>query len=192
MSDLLGRFQNRNNGKTGNNTGLVENETILTKLTPFTRSSTLSISSGIVAKPDGFIYRLSLTIGGYLVELINHDQVPAVNNSAIDPPSVTTNTYYCTEYTSDVNNIPVQFYSFLPNTVTTATLKYIKAPVKVKWGYTTDGDGRQIYNSGDSVQPEWDDISCMEIVKRMLRNTGVSLKDKDFENFGTTTIATGE
>jgi hypothetical protein len=192
MSDLLGRFQNRSNGKTGNNTGLIENETILTKLTPFTRSTTLAVSSGIVAKPEGFIYRLSLTIGGYLVELINHDQVPAVNHSVIDAPSATTNTYYCTEYTDDVNNLPVQYYSFLPTTVSSAVLKYIKAPIRVKWGYTLSSEGQQVYNSGDSVQPEWDDVSCMEIVKRMLKLTGVSLKDKDFENAGMVTIQTGE
>jgi len=192
MSDLLGRFQNRNNGKTGNNTGLIENETILTKLTPFTRSATLTISSGKVAKPDGFVYRLVLTINGKLVQLINHDQVPAVNNSVIDPPSVTTNTYYVTEFTEDLNNEPIKYYSFLPNTVTSATLKYIKTPNRVVWGYTTLPSGKQVYNSGQSVQPEWDDISCMEIVNRMLKNTGVSLKDKDFQNAGATTIATGE
>jgi len=34
FEDLKGRWQSRNNGKEGQNTGLVENETILTKLTP--------------------------------------------------------------------------------------------------------------------------------------------------------------
>ncbi len=190
MADLLGRFQKNNNGKSGNNTGLIKNETILTKLKPFTRSASLTVSSGQSEMPEGFVFRLALTISGKLVQLINHDQEPAVNDSVIDPPSTTTNTYYVTEYTSDSDN--KQYYSFLPTTVTAATLKYIKVPNRVVWGYTTLPSGKQQYNSGQSVQPQWDDISCMEIVKRMLRNTGVSLKDKDFENFGMQTIQTGE
>jgi len=37
-----------NNGKGGNNTGLIENETILTKLSPFTKTdAALAITSGI-------------------------------------------------------------------------------------------------------------------------------------------------
>lgn len=190
MADLVGRFQNRNNGKTGNNTGLIENETILTKLNPFTKSTTLTITNGEALKPDGFMYRLSIVINGALVELINQDQVAAVSNSVIDPPSTTTNTYYCTEYNKDSDE--KDYYSFLPSTVTTATLKYLKTPRRVIWGFTYSDDGEQIYNPGTSVQPQWDDISCMEIVKRMLRNTGVSLKDNDFANFGMTTITTGE
>lgn len=184
MSDLLGRFQNRNNGKTGANTGLIENDTILTKLTPFTKPTTLIISAGVADKPSDYIYGLSLIISDELVYKINHDQVPSVKGSVIDPPSITTGTYYCTEYEN--------YYSFLPTTVTTATLSYICNPTLVKWGYTYNAQGQQVYNAGTSVQPEWDDISCMEITKRVLKNMGISLKDNDFINFGNSAITTGD
>jgi len=183
-SDLLGRFQPRSNGKTGNNTGLILNETIVTKLAAFTKPVTLTIASGVVDKPLDLIYRLALRINDKDVSFINHGQIASVKGSVIDAPSVANNKYYAVEYED--------YYSFLPTTVTSASLDYIAYPENVVWGYITDANGQQVYNSGTSVQSKWDDITNQEITKRMLQNMGVSLKDKDFENFGSKTIITGD
>jgi hypothetical protein len=184
MADLLGRFQNRNNGKEGANTGLILNETILTKLTPFTKLATLTITAGKATKPTNHIFTLDLMIGDYLVWNINHNQKAAVKQSVIDSPSISENSFYYVEYED--------YFSFFPTTVTTADLDYIVAPTNVVWGYTLDGNGRQVYNAGTSVQPQWDNITCMEITKRMLVDLGVTLKDNDFANFGNNAIITGE
>lgn len=183
FDDLVGRFQNRNDGKEGANTGLIENETIMQKLSPFITPATLTITAGLSNKPDDFIYRLAMRISGVDVFKINHNQIATVNASVIDPPNVIANKYYFIEYKG--------YYSFLPNTVTTASLDYIATPKLVVWGYTFDNLGRQVYNQGLSVNPQWDSHSCMEIVKRMLETIGVSLKDNDFANFGKSVIATG-
>lgn len=184
FDDLLGRFQRQSVGKSGINTGLIENETIMTKLTPFTLNTSISISSGLGAKPDGFIYTLALRINGTKVFQIDHDTIWAVNDDVIDPPSIADDSYYYTEYGNN--------YSFLPNTVTTADLDYIKSPVDVVWGFTFDVNGRQVYDPTTSVQPEWDDSSCIEISKRALTSYGVTFKDADFENFGKSVQREGE
>jgi len=184
MDDLLGRFQSRNNGKEGVNTGLIQNETILQKLSPFTKPATLTITAGQSDKPAGLVYRLGLRIGNYDVFKINHSQIASVQQSVIDPPSATTNTYYFVEYED--------YYKFFPSTVTSASLDYIVAPTDVVWGFTYDVDGRQVYDSGTSVQPLWDDNSCREICKRVLKSIGVTFKDKDFDNFGQSNIVTGD
>ena len=185
QSDLLGNFQARNNSKTGINTGLIENETIMQKLSPFiTKEVYSSFTSGQATKPDDFIYRLSLMTNGYDCHKINHNQRSAVNHSVIDAPSVINNTYYFLEYED--------YYEFLPSTVTSATLDYVKVAPAIKWGFTYDADGRQVYNSGTSIQPLWDNISCMEITKRMLKSLGITFKDKDFENFGNSVIQTAD
>ncbi len=184
QDDLLGRFQARNNGKTGSNTGLIEDETILQKLSVFILPIPLTISSGKADKPDDFVFRTSLMIDGYNCYKINYNQRDAVNHSVIDPPSVTDNTYYFLEYE--------RYYEFLPDTVTSAVLDYIKTPPNVKWGFIYDGDGRQIYNAGTSVQSMWDNSSNREICKRVLNSIGVSFKDQDFANFGKEAILTGE
>lgn len=183
-ADLLGRWQNRNNGKSGNNTGLVLNETILSDLAPFLISEDITVSSGFGDKPEDFIYRAALRVGDYKVDVINHGQIPAVKASVIDPPSATANTYYAVEYENS--------YSILPNTVTGVTLDYIAAPTGIKWGYTFDADRRQVYNPGTSIQPKWNYNTVVEITKRTLANFGVSFKDQDFLNYGRTAQATGD
>jgi hypothetical protein len=82
------------------------------------------------------------------------------------------------------------YYSFLPSSVTSASLDYVVAPTDVVWGFTLSG-GRQIYNPGTSVQPVWDNNSCREITRRVLDTIGISYKDSDFANFGNRVINTG-
>lgn len=189
QDDLLGRFQLRSNGKTGTNTGLIEDETILQKLAVFTTGVSIDITSGTVDKPDDFVYRVGLRINGFDGYKINPNQIANVNNNVIDPPSVAENCYYFVEYK--------KYYYLLPHTlptvsITTIDLDYIRTPKGIVWGYTWDSDGRQVYNAGLSTQPEWDDNSCREITKRMLTNLGISFKDADFVNFGKSVQLTGE
>jgi hypothetical protein len=182
QDDLLGRFQARSNGKLGANTGLIENETILQKLAPFTKNVTIAVAAGNGTLPSGFKYKLGLRISGDHVIHINKNQIATVNDNAIDPPSVTDGTYYYTEYEG--------YYLFLPSSVTSAELDYVSAPTDVFWNFSIVG-GRQVYDSTGSVQPQWDDASCREITKRVLNTLGVSFKDGDFANFGQHVINTG-
>lgn len=188
QDDLLGRFQLRNNGKTGVNTGLIQDETILQKLSAFIKPVSITITSGNADKPTDFVYRLAMRINGVDAYKINQNQIANVNASVIDPPATTTDTYYFVEYED--------YFYFLPRTlptanITTAQLDYIITPPNVIWGFTLDANDRQVYNPGTSVQPLWDNNSCREICKRVMKNIGVSFKDADFENFGQSVITTG-
>ena len=189
FSDLLGKWQRASNNKTGQNTGLIMNETIMTQLSPFTIPGSVTISSGQATKPDDFIYglarRLSLNSVEYLVTKINHGQIYYVNNDTIDPPSVTDGTYYVIEYED--------YYSVLPSSATgSLLLDYVAHPEDVKWGFTFDAQNRQVYNAGLSVQPQWSIPTVLTITKRTLTSFGVSYKDKDFINFGEKNTVTGD
>ena len=189
FSDLMGKWQKMNNGKTGNNTGLILNETIMTQLAPFTIPGSVAISSGSATKPDDFIYglarRLELNSVEYLVTKINHGQKWYVNNDVIDPPSVTDGTYYIIEYED--------YYDILPTSATgNLQLDYVAQPVDVVWGYTWDAQNRKVYNAGLSIQPQWQQMTVIEITKRALTNFGVSYHDKDFTNFGAKNTVTGD
>jgi hypothetical protein len=188
-SDLLGKWEARNNGKTGSNTGLIMDETMTTKLSPFTIPGSIAISNGQATKPTDFIFglarRLSVSSIEYLVTKINHGQIFYVNNDVIDPPSITDGCYYVIEYEG--------YYSILPSSSTgNLLLDYIASPTDVKWGFTFDGQGRQVYNAGTSVQPKWNTPTIIEITKRTLTSFGVSFKDNDFTNFGKTNTVTGD
>jgi hypothetical protein len=182
QDDLLGRFQRISNGKSGINTGLIESETILQKLAPFTKNATIAIALGNGSKPSDFKYLLALRIDGRDVHHFNKNQKATVMDNVIDPPSITDGEYYYTGYQGQ--------YSFLPTTVTSAEIDYVASPVDVVWGFIISG-GRQVYNVGTSTQPQWDDASCREITKRVLSTLGISFKDGDFANFGQHIINTG-
>lgn len=182
QDDLLGRFQSRSNGKSGVNTGLIENETIMQKLAPFIKNTTITVTTGNGNRPADFKYELALRINGKEVRYINHNQIASVNDNVIDTPSIALDLYYAVIYQG--------YYTFLPSSVTSASLDYIATPTDVLWAYTMVG-GRQVYDSGSSVQSEWDDASNREITKRVLNTLGVAYKDGDFANFGNKVINTG-
>jgi len=182
--DIVGRWQNRSNNKSGPNTGLILNETILTELAPFTIPVTISVSSGIANKPVDFVFKIAIRVGDYKVDTINPGQRYSVVNSVIDPPSVSTNTYYAIQYED--------YYELLPDTVSEIILDYVASPENIKWGFTFDTEGRQVYNPGTSVQPKWDNPTIITITKRALINLGVSFKDRDFSDFGRVAQQTGD
>lgn len=183
QSDLLGRFQRQSIGKEGPNTGLIENETIMTKLSPFTLSVTgIAITSGKATKPDDFLYSLALRINNTKVFQVDHDQIWSVLDDVIDPPSIPDDSYYYTEY--------LNYYSLLPASVTSLDLDYVQAAPDVKWAYNIVS-GRQQYDSTNSVQPLWDQASIIEITQRCLKTLGVSYSSQDFEQFGQSKITSG-
>lgn len=184
MADMLGHWQARANGKTGLNTGLIENETIMQKLAVFIKNANLTIASGVSSKPTDLIYRLAMRINGVDCFKINHNQIASVNDSVIDAPSVANDSYYFVEYATG--------YTFLPASVTAATLDYISDPLDIVWAYTYNANNRQVYNPTGSVQPLWDNLSIIEITKRSLKSLGISFKDADFSNFGNSNITTGD
>ena len=181
--DLVGKWQNKNNTKEGINTGLIQNEVIMTKLAPFTIPVTIPIVGGHGTKPADLIYSLALRINDTKVFHINHDQIWAVKDDVIDPPSIADDSYYYTEY--------LDYYSFLPPAVTSFDLDYVATCTDVVWGFTIVG-GRQVYNAGTSVQPKWNQNTIIEITKRALKILGVSFKDSDFASYGQSIISTGD
>lgn len=191
QEDLLGKWQNRNNGKSGLNTGLILNETTKQKLSPFTVTEDVTIVNGTATKPSAFIYEVGIrmnatggTAGSEIIK-INQGQIPSVNKSVIDSPSVPNDLYYTAEYED--------YYSLFPSTVAgTISLDYIAECRDIKWGYSFDTDGRQVYNPGISVQPQWGKNTIIEITKRALKSLGVHFKDSDFMNFGKENIMTGD
>lgn len=183
FQDLKGRFQARNNEKTGLNTGLIENETIEIKLSPFTKTTTLPIILGLATRPTDFALLLAFRINGAPVFHINKNQIATVNDSVIDPPSITDNCYYYTPYGSQ--------YLMLPTAVTSTDMDYLGLPQDVVWGFTLDGSGRQIYNPPTSTQPLWMQPEIIEITQRALKKLGVSYKEADFIQYGNSVINTG-
>lgn len=184
QDDLLGRFQGRSNTKEGANTGLIEDETIIAKLTPFMLPVTIAVVGGQAIKPSDFLYTLAMRVGNFKVYQVDKDEIQDILNSVIDPPSISQNKYYFTEYQN--------YYLLYPGSVSSVNIDYIQTPPDIVWGFTFDGNGREVYDLATSVQPLWSNNSCREITKRTLKVLGVSYSSQDFENFGQTVQMSGE
>lgn len=184
FKDLYGRWQKNNNNKSGVNTGLIQNQPILTELTPFTLNTSLTVTAGIATKPALFAYELGLRLNGVSVDKITHAQIGFVLNNVIDPPSTSDDKYFVVEYANT--------YKVYPTGATPLELDYLSQPVDIVWGFTLDGSGRQVYNAGTSVQPQWMQNELIEICKRTLTQLGVSFKDRDFAAYGQAAVTTGE
>lgn len=182
--DLVGRWQARSNGKSGPNTGMIQDETTLIKMAPFTIPITLPVTSGFMDWPDDFIYLLSLRINGEKVYHFNKDERWSIEGSYIDPPSISEDSYYYTEYDEQ--------YLILPTAVTSVDMDYIAAATDIKWAFTFDGNGRQVYDVNNSVQPKWSQNTIVEITRRTLSSFGVHFSSQDYEEFGKSNIITGD
>jgi|SRR6185369_16272056 len=181
--DLLGRWQARAADKTGPNIGMIQDETVLLKLAPFTILVNIPIVSGYAPWPSDFIYGAALRINGQKVYHFNKDERWSIEEDVIDPPSIAENSYYYTEYDKK--------FLILPTNAPSIDLDYIASPQDIQWAYTLDGNNRQIYNPATSIQPKWTANTIIEITKRTLKGFGLHFSDKSFEEFGNSNIITG-
>lgn len=181
--DLVGRWQKQNNTKTGIMSGLIEDEVTISQLSPFIIPDTIPIAGGLGIKPTDYIYGVALRINGAKVFSIPHDTIWSVNDDVIDPPSIADDSYYFTEY--------LNYFSFLPATVTTFDLDYVAETTDIVWGFTLDANNRQVYNPATSVQPKWNKNTVIEITKRTLKGFGLHFDSREFESFGESNIQTG-
>lgn len=182
--DLVGRWQKQSNTKTGIMSGLIEDEVTISMLSPFIVPVTIAVAGGLGFKPTDYIYGIALRINGAKVFSVSHDTVWAVIDDVIDPPSIPDDSYYYTEYLS--------YFSFLPATVTTFDLDYVAETTDIVWGFTLDGNNRQVYNPATSVQPKWNKNTTIEITRRALKSFGLHFDSREFENFGQSNIQTGD
>ena len=181
--DIVGRWQKQNNTKTGVMSGLVEDEVSISALAPFIVPVTIPIAGGLGFKPLDYIFGVALRINKAKVFSIPHDTIWAVEDDVIDPPSIPEDSYYVTEY--------LTYFSFLPSTVTSFQLDYVAETRDVVWGFTLDGQNRQVYNPATSVQPQWNKNTVVTITKRTLKGFGIHFDSRAFEAFGDSNIQTG-
>lgn len=182
--DLVGRWQKQSNTKTGIMSGLIEDEVTISALAPFIVPVTIPVAGGLGFKPADYIYGVALRIKKAKVFSVSHDTIWAVDDDVIDPASIPDDSYYYTEYLS--------YFSFLPNTVTSFDLDYVAETNDIVWGFTLDGNNRQVYNPATSVQPKWNKNTVIEITRRTLKSFGLHFDSREFENFGQSNIQTGD
>jgi hypothetical protein len=180
---LVGRIEQYRYGSPISRIALSMTDNVVTRLMPFQKTATLTVSSGVTTKPNDFNKLLAMyTPNNFRVYRIEEDRFAERIQDSIDPVDEA-NAFYVEQKTN---------WRIYPITLNNLTLKYLYVPINVVWGYTLDGQGRPVYNPATSVQPEWLENDYDEIIARAAKIIGVSLKDQLDIQYGNSVIQTGE
>src|SRR5882762_1237369 len=170
---LLGEFQQYQGGRPVPRVQFGMNESVRQRLTPFINAPvTLNIDvAGLSPYPGDYqqsdaMYDSSMN----RIRYVPQHKLYSYLKSQIDPIS-----------TKPIYLIESDGFRFYPNTtyngvdLGTAKLSYVHTPPDIVYSTIPDGNGRPVYDPGTSVDPEWYDVDCLDILARALRMIGVNL-----------------
>lgn len=181
---LLGEFQQYQYGRAQARIDYNQNSNIRQRISPLIYGYTLSVDgTGFAAYPGDYIQADAMwnPTGITRYRYVKQDSLFSYYNSKIDP--IATNPIYLIEPNG---------FRFYPANVATARLTYVKTPPTITWGYTLDGNGREVYSAAASKQPVWSDVDLLEIIARILKLVGVNLKDGMVEQYANQVTQMGQ
>ena len=166
---LLGEYQKYQPTRPFSPVEFSGNQRIRTSIAPLIYSTILPVNSttGIANYPSDFeeVDAMWSLYNIYRIRFAQQDWLWSIKNSRIDP----------------IEDNPV-FYlneagiNFLPVTVGTMRMSYVRKCPPIFWGYDEDADGIPVYNSAKSQQPVWSDTDMHQIIVRALALVGVNLQ----------------
>lgn len=173
---LIGEFQRYLPGRPMAAVEFGQNQDIRQRLTPFIKPPvTLTIDgTGLAPYPSDYEASDAMNYGQYnrRVKYIQQDRLDGHLNSRIDP--ISTSPVYL------INKDGLQFY---PIDLGTARFSYISTPPAIVWNFTTDSNGRPVYNPIGSVDPLWYELDMMDIISRALEMMGVRVSSSNVQQY---------
>ena len=165
---LIGQLEQYQYGNSSPRIQYSQNEISRQKLTPLIYGYNLLVDvTGFSPYPGDYCLTDSMLsiYGQSRIRYCKQEQLFSTVNSGID--SIATNPIYLIE------NKGFRFY---PITQGSALLSYVRNVPDIVWGYTTDANGRSVYNQASSTDPIWADNDMLEIIVRALALVGVNLQ----------------
>lgn len=180
---LVGRLEQYRYDSPKPRVSLAMTDNVVSRLTPFQQTSTVTVTSGNATKPADFNKLLSMTTpNSYAVYRYEENRLAQRLADSIDPVNEE-NAFYVED-----NGKWVVY----PATITSVKVKYLKLPTNVVWGYTVDGNGRPIYNPSTSTDPLWMDNDIDELIGRACKILGISIKENALVSYGQGVLQNGE
>jgi hypothetical protein len=139
-------------------------------LSNFKTSSTITLTSGIGSKPANYDYRTNAATSktsGIEVKIVPEGEWVERISDPIDVVSAT----------NPICAIRDQITVY-PTSLTSFELYYLKRPSTVVFGYTDDGFGNAVYNSGTSTDCDFPTSCHPDIILRALSYMGIALPDE--------------
>lgn len=139
--------------------------------------ATIAFTSGVGNIPADQSSNLQLSAGGKPVKKVDYNRREAYLNSSIDVPTVA-NPIYC-----ELSGTMLIY----PTTITTGLLTYLRTPVAVKWAYTLVSN-RPVYDSGNSVNSEFQPEERLKLASRILAYMGIETRDEQLMQYANNEI----
>jgi hypothetical protein len=175
---LLGHIEQYQPNFSKPRVGIAMSEDITTKLSPFIKTASVSVSASQALKPPAFGRLIAMRgTGNREVDRVEHDKKGGrVTSSllALRPFYVEYSNYWEVFNETGVN---VDYYPGQPD--------------DAKWNYITTS-GREVYTSTGSIDPLWRSTEVYAILARMLKAWGVSVDDGMVFNYANQLIKEGE
>lgn len=145
------------------------NRTARQRLTPSIYNYVLNIDAitGISPYPLDYIQTDSMNsiYGVQKIRFAPQHKLVSIYNSVIDPIS-SNPIYLITDYG----------FQFHPSNLWRARLSYVRETPPIRWAWTLDGNGREVYDPVNSVDPVWDNVAIYEVIVRALALIGLNLQ----------------
>ena len=155
-----------------------------TDLLPFLVEETKNPVSGIITLTSGWYYILDVhTETSITFDIISYAEISNRIRNYITAPTALHPIAY----------IVRQGLKVLPTTITNVSVAYYKKPTDPVFATTTDPTTlRLTYDSGNSVELDWDDGSKLDVLNMILQDMGINIERGDVQQMAAKLIQTGK
>ena len=156
------------------------------KIDLLSKEATLSISTGTSTLPADLYRIINITSGSRTINLqeVKKSELSYINASKLTKPTLDYPVYYLESASASTSNQAVSSNNsidtkikFLPTTLTSAQIDYVKIPQEPKWGFTRTDNNAYNYQASSSYDFELHKSEQVNLVIKILAHAGVIVKD---------------
>ncbi len=156
------------------------------KIDLLSKEATLSISTGTSTLPADLYRIINITSGSRTINLqeVKKSELSYINASKLTKPTLDYPVYYLESASASTSNQAVSSSNsidtkikFLPTTLTSAQIDYVKIPQEPKWGFTRTDNNAYNYQATTSYDFELHKSEQVNLVIKILAHAGVIVKD---------------
>ena len=156
------------------------------KIDILSKEATLSISNGSSTLPVDLYRIINITSGSRTINLqeVKKSELSYINASKLTKPSLDYPVYYLESLSANTNNQETASSStintnikFLPTTLTSAQIDYVKIPQNPKWSFTRTSNNAYEFQAANAYDFELHKSEQVNLVIKILAHAGVIVKD---------------
>lgn len=156
------------------------------KIDILSKEATLSISNGSSTLPVDLYRIINITSGSRTINLqeVKKSELTYINASKLTKPSLDYPVYYLESSSSNttnqevVSNVAINTnIKFLPTTLTSAQIDYVKIPQTPKWSFTRTANNAYEFQAANAYDFELHKSEQVNLVIKILAHAGVIVKD---------------